>query len=604
MLTPRRTNDNQLSERGNPPDPWQGGRAVATWDHKVTQPSYPNPEEPTNGTSSNTSRPEPLGEDSLDVDEVPGSTEAWQAAFVRDSKSDGQPTPSDFDGAMQDFARHHRVNLPGHLQFSQGSREHDAVERIKQLATDRVLITRDTDTTYLRGFDGLWFPLDNPRSRQAIAVTYDLIESTAKLAAEAARKEIAKLDRDDYWHRQGLESYPIWLEQRIIRSSTNSLCREVASKLASLSAVASVRDEPARTGVLQHDSADLSDYDRHRVIPLNKGGAISLETLSVETADQIAYLLLGNFGWKVPAPNFSLTQPASFTQEATLIVSKYSEILVRLSYHLVTTSKVIDVIRVPQSNWGKSTLSELVDLALPGMVARTALRVLSARSQFTPAAKYMATKRLVFFDEAGSDKTELSMTRWMELADRQHIETKGMDAYDAKRTATAILVGQSWPALDTSVPGVEQRIQWAFTDNSQTQMTSAEREMILSPSGVEFARAYLIVSAHRHLVNGTTGVTPASRQAVAQLIASESNDLVDALKSFLEEGGPADIVSNAELKGGLETQGVEAPGGQILKRTILQIFREAMPFEGRSQKHGGQKLRGFSGVRIKSGAKN
>ena len=75
------------------------------------------------------------------------------------------------------------------------------------------------------------------------------------------------------------------------------------------------------------------------------------------------------------------------------------------------------------------------------MVARTSLRALGERSQFTPAAKYMASKRIVFFDEAGSDKAEISMTRWMELADRQHIEEKGKDAYDAARTATAILIG-------------------------------------------------------------------------------------------------------------------------------------------------------------------
>ena len=257
-----------------------------------------------------------------------------------------------------------------------------------------------------------------------------------------------------------------------------------------------------------------------------------------------------------------------------MILARYGEILNRLAYHMLQTSKCVDIIRVPQSNWGKSTLAELMDRALPGMIARTSLRVLSERSQFTPSAKYMATKRIVFFDEAGSDKTEISMTRWMELADRQHIEEKGKNAYDANRTATAVLIGQAWPALDTSVPGVEQRLQWAYSDDSQFQMTQAERELILSPSGVEFVRAYLVDTAHKHYVNGTTGVTPAGRKAVAEFVQAERNPFVAALRAILEQtGDDEDHVFNSDLKSKLaDFEDVDLPSNQQFGRFIQQCF--------------------------------
>ena len=389
------------------------------------------------------SRPPPLVEE----DEAP---EHWLNAFVRNVKLDDLPTPAKVDQAMEEYARHPDRNFPKLIRYSWAGRELATVQRILHYAVDRVLIVRDLDMTYLRGFDGLWFPLDSARSSKAVAATHELVEYTANAAAEDARNLIEQ-DPTGYEVALMAEHYPEWLKNRILETATHNLCREVSGRLSGLSSIGSVRNEKGLNGVFQINSGELSDYDRHQVIPLEDGGAISLHNNDVLTPDEITYLHLENMGWRLPPPDFNLlNQP--LPAEGAMILARYGEILKRFAYHLLQTSKCVDIIRVPQSNWGKSTLAELLEGALPGMIARTSLRVLSERSRFTPSAKLMATKRLVFFDEAGSDKAEISMTRWMELADRQHIEEKGKNAYDANRTATAILLGQTWPALDSSVP--------------------------------------------------------------------------------------------------------------------------------------------------------
>ena len=90
------------------------------------------------------------------------ATEHWLNTFVRNIKLDNLPSPAEVDRAMQEYARHPDRNFPTYVRYSHGNREHAAVERIKHYAVDRVLIVRDQEMTYLRGFDGLWFPLHSP----------------------------------------------------------------------------------------------------------------------------------------------------------------------------------------------------------------------------------------------------------------------------------------------------------------------------------------------------------------------------------------------------------------------------------------------------------
>ena len=115
---------------------------------------------------------------------------------------------------------------------------------------------------------------------------------------------------------------------------------------------------------------------------------------------------------------------------------------------------------------------------------------------------------------------------------------------------------------------MEQRLQWAYSDNSQNQMTSTERDMILSPTGIEFCRAYLVYRARDHAQMGTNGVDAFSRRSVAQLLQSESDELVQALTAIFEERNPDEIVTTAQLQDELGKFDLENTAPRVLKRTV------------------------------------
>ena len=246
----------------------------------------------TDGTTPETSHPPPLEE----RDEAPGH---WLNAFVRNIKLDTLPSSNEIDRAMQEYARHPDRYFPKFVRYSWGGRELATVQRILHYAVDRVLIVRDLDMTYLRGFDGLWFALYSPRSSKAVAATYDLVEYTANAAAEDARNLIEQ-EPTGYEVALMAEHYPEWLKNRILETATHNLCREVSGRLSGLSSIGSVRNEKGLNGVFQINSGELSNYDRHRVIPLEDGGAISLQNNDVLTPDEITYLHLENMGWRLP----------------------------------------------------------------------------------------------------------------------------------------------------------------------------------------------------------------------------------------------------------------------------------------------------------------
>lgn len=542
--------------------------------------------------NSNTATTESAAESRPNLRDSDGNSQNWLNVLVRNGKLDDLPTPHDVDLAMAEFASHPERGFPSRVQFAYRTREHDTFHRILHYAVDRLLICTDTKTTYLGDLGGLWFPLDRPRSRRAVAVVRDLAERAANLAAAEARDFVSR-GPTNFETEIMLTKYPAWLERQLLATTSENLCREVASRLSGIGSLASILNETGAGRVLQVTSRDLSNYDVHKVLPLEGGGAISLSRDEVLTSDEISYLLLEDRGWAIPEPDFDLLKPVPL--EGRVVLGRFKEILDRLAVHMLGTSKAVDSIRVPQSNWGKSTLIELLHEALPGMVGRTSAQVLSGRSQFTPATALMASRGLVLFDEA--DKAEISTGRFMELADAQlHIERKGEDAFDAERTATAVLVGQGWATVDTSVPGVEQRIQWAFSSDIPSQMSPQERAMILSDVGVRFTRAYLVDRARYHFLNGSDRIdaTPqSSKRAVDDFMAAGQSTVVSALRTILEVGKPDDSVANAAIREQLDRfPEVEIPKTRGFERAVHSAFPNASAFSRNGR-------RGYRGLRLK-----
>ena len=92
---------------------------------------------------------------------------------------------------------------------------------------------------------------------------------------------------------------------------------------------------------------------------------------------------------------------------------------------------------------------ELVQAALPGMTVSMDANELVRESNFTSYADAMATKRLVFFDEANGVK--FSKHKFTRLADPTVIvHKKGVDPYPAKRLASAVVLFNSPPDIDYS----------------------------------------------------------------------------------------------------------------------------------------------------------
>lgn len=521
---------------------------------------------------------------------------------------DDVKTESAVDVGMHNLVIHPMVNLPGHLQGIGGNKEHRAVYRILfYYGADRLLITNDTQELYVRTWSGLWQSFSDPTTTKCKALTRDLLERCAVAASKEAEERLKAIQMlvDD----PRKEAYPAWLQFKLTSDLPERFVREVAFRIAQFPFLESIRNI-STLSIPRVSSEVLTNYDQAGVIPLDTGGAVDLHSNAILNEDALSNLWLADLGWAIPEPDFDLLYPttADGIYVRDEIDSKFGEILDRMAYHLLGTSKCVDTIVAREGSWGKSALYDLLDGALPGMVGRAGIEALKERRQFTPHKKRMVEKRLVFFDESGMDKIEIDTAKWMALGDVWlDVEDKGEQEYSGKRTATAVLMGQHRPSIDTAKPGVDVRLHWLYEDLRPIKWPQQLYDDLVKHvgPGCAYARAYMIAKAREYHANNKVlsnqhmdGRTQSAIDAASNMLEAERNELDKALALVVQPGAKADFLSTDAVIELLKEHDLSGPDldPRRVNAGIKIRFRGATPHRMNSGPL--RNKRGFLGVKL------
>ena len=476
--------------------------------------------------------------------------------------------------------------------------------RILNYSTSRFVHVRE-DGAWIQDKWGYWLPLAGN----------DRIESIVRdLVVEARRtteEDMQYAPSEDATMRMKIRIF-IMQELELGSNHVARVVRQLNQRLreGSLMSVQSVSAE------------DFDNRNRNPIVPVSFvnglfiGGSVDLRKGTYLDPQDTGQLFMRYHGWGMPIPESVFTDKMNPVDKDTpghnamkdAIENRWGvDLMSRLARHMLGTSKAVDVLAAP-TNWGKSTMITALEKALPGMVGRLeAYKAFSSQGdRFSQVTSMLATKILVFVDEAGQDdperSAEISPGALNTFTDDQvTVEQKFKNAMTVHRQGTVILIGHTWAAVNASAQGISTRIKWAWkAEPDHKAMTEDERELILSEDGIEFLRAWMVrrardlwtTSQHDVSLDDLT-ITPRSREALAEFGLTRSDPLAMALQEVFEAGSKKDWVASSEIKEIMEDA---MDGDKISDRTIGPKMKIAFhtSFLRNAKKNG---IRGWYGVR-------
>ena len=372
-------------------------------------------------------------------------------------------------------------DLPPHLQKG---REEADWSRLLHYGRDH--LHRYGTTLRVSDQAGYWGECTTQDTRALHSLLID-----CRLAAVAdAERETADLDDD----------YPFDLRKSFQHSAS------YLRSLASMSGV--VADRAGRKlAKMRPYAGDIGRYlptddDDQRSIDLDTGELAAPEVVRLSGSPQTT--------WKVPLDYY---QPSILTDTPPTAVPMRDfcnrlghPLIARLGRHLRYTSKDIDVVRIPQSNAGKSTLIDALRRCTGGGVwSDPESKSLTERgSRFSQATAPLTQYRLVFYDEVDKIPEIKHGLLNSITTETPSIERKGIDPRDGQRTGQPILIGGDWPTVDLDGQGVPDRLRWAWNKEDVAPIDEQERQAILHPDGLTWLLTALVAAARR-VPDFTTG---------------------------------------------------------------------------------------------------
>ena len=456
--------------------------------------------------------------------------------------------------------------LPDHLQATQELIVHQDTHRCFHYANELFAVVGDRDV-FVCSDKGLWYQLRDWDHKHLEALSR-ILDAVWKACHDECVKaeEVITLDVD----------YP----------NKPSHTRAVAQHIIHNQRFIKQRWAPS----------DMNDRSRRPVLPLIDGGAWDLTAVDLSDSGVGSRLGFHEIGGMkllagdaaIPEPDYDLLAvpyPETEPMERAIGQVWGKALMTRIAMMLLGPNEFVDVLRVDQSGWGKTTLIQALMDAFPGAVgAMPAVDAFRNEGKFSPLNVDLSEKLVVFVDEAGAENAELGKRHLHRLIDPYiSVEKKRIQATTRRRTANAMLVGHDWPVLDTSEQGVERRIGYVEHNTSQQGMTrqhyleiDSEREQCLA-----YLRAWLCREAQR-LWNDQSGktpheltITPEARSAKARLISERSDPLVSALWTAFEvnpTGRTASADVSRVLKDAANAYGIKEPKGRGIATQVKKAY--------------------------------
>ena len=472
------------------------------------------------------------------------------------------------------------LGLPRHLRNDHS--ETDDLARLVHYGTDDLRVV-DGQVIYVARSNGFWTELlrygDGP-AEGAIARLLD--EARARAVDEASDltaqiPEYADTLRDSF------------------RDTANHR-RQVIAQLRSR-----VVESPDIYGVATTTMVNFNRRDLHPVMPLADGGAVDLSADRVLSAAQIKPLLLLDHGWHIryrpellepgrcPDGEAGIAHYAQVDQNGA--TDWDGHVLRRMALHLLAggaglEAKVIDAIKVPAADAGKTALADWMAAAMPGTVAKLeAKHALSeAGARFTQVGRQLAERVWVFLDECDKVTDTVSESTLNVLTNTTvRVEQKGRDAHEQQRLGVVITLGADWLPFDADAQGARARWKWAM-DANLTYMPSAFRSRLLSGDAPDYLAAWLIRAARDIYQRRDDATSPASRRAVASMLRDNADPVTQTLREILEgTNDSGDRIAVEAIKEQMKKAGlknVKAIHSSKLDRAIKRVSIKSTSVKG------------------------
>ena len=271
----------------------------------------------------------------------------------------------------------------------------------------------------------------------------------------------------------------------------------------------------------------------------------------------------------------------------------------RLAWQMLGPHKSIDVVRMPISNSGKSTLALWVSRALRGGVA-----VLDSYSQLRDNAEFselrhqLTIRMLVFLDEADKVDIPPAISRVNEMtSDSLRVNIKHKQEIQLPRKGNAILLGADWPNI-TLGQGADNRFRWAHS-SEVGEMRPGLRDLLMGPEAACWLATWLIEQAAWMWARNDDGTTDASRAAAARNLDSTLDPLMLIMADLLIPQ-PGNFLPNRDIQIRVVAHPMAAEVGDVKSITKGSRWRSAVLHAvlGATADRTGQ-LRGYRGVGLR-----
>jgi len=403
-----------------------------------------------------------------------------------------------------------------------------------------------------------------------------------------------------------------------MRQPSHAYKREVGLNLTTIG---------AQGGIGRISAQSEHDYRLAPVIPMADGG---WDVVNGETIDRTALRAMNIIGvnWRMDAPDLEAWRNPRTDAErrvADILANHYGgEYLDRMALGLLGPDKRIESVKADMQNFGKSTAWTALAKAFTGMVATPGQKALAnIGGRFTPIHSALANALWVVIDEAqAADGVNTGQINEL-ISETLAVERKGIDAYEARRRGTLWFVGNDWARLDTTSPGMESRLEWAYDfslrPDGMAAMSDADGRLMQTAAAARVLQAYMLIRAQAMAADNGWGEdwdTPLSRakrettsgtadESRAALMAAGTPVAILALQDAFMPATTAEtgFVSAAEVDAAFERFGIEKKSRPKTKTLSAYMARISNGAAKPTRKTiDGVQVRGWSGLKALSEA--
>ena len=503
-------------------------------------------------------------------------------------------------------------------------REGRDLQRLACLNSAEIIVTSAPASVRFQHSSGGWVAHDEESIAQVeimLFKAYRAIESqilfggSSLLLGLDPEAERDPAGEDSYLHNSMVEDMRKRANMRVMRLMETVTRRHLSALAARIPVYA---QDPAFYDLLTRLPA--TDFDQVKVRPvlaLADGGAIDLSPQPPYARDAAGIFDPASYGLmrrthhdrgavELDPEVLNRHGDPALDLARRLLDTHYPDEFIQLAAYLLAypADDLISVI-MGESGTGKTLFWQWVGWAT-GSAQVSDISLLTTKSQFTPLEAALARCHVVVLDEGDAAKGTPIPFGQLNRATAERFDVN--DKYGAFRPAVPrlgalVLVGNDWPAFDSTTPGLDRRVAWAWDTPLPAAIGKASYDTLAKSRASHQLMLGVLVAKARDLQElgieaaRASLMTPAVLAARQRMVDATTNPLKKALDDVVERGDAKDYITAERLKALVKEADVGTVPTQEIKR-VMAMFGAS----NGTRRIGGKSTRMWIGVRERTEA--